>query len=60
MNLSSGRCSKIRTGSASSCIRRLLTATARRGTYRVINRVGDQQLTVTVLTLTHRRDAYRR
>jgi mRNA-degrading endonuclease RelE of RelBE toxin-antitoxin system len=33
---------------------------ARRGTYRVIYRIDDQRLTVTVLTIMHRRDAYRR
>jgi mRNA interferase RelE/StbE len=33
---------------------------ARRGTYRVIYRIDDQQLTVTVLTVMHRSDAYRR
>lgn len=33
---------------------------ARRGTYRVIYRIDDQQLTVTVLTIRHRSDAYRR
>lgn len=33
---------------------------ARRGTYRVIHRIDDQQLAVTVLTIIHRRDAYRR
>ena len=33
---------------------------ARRGTYRVIYRVDDQKLTVTVLTIMHRSDAYRR
>jgi mRNA-degrading endonuclease RelE of RelBE toxin-antitoxin system len=33
---------------------------ARRGTYRVIYRIDDQQLTVTVLTILHRSDAYRR
>jgi mRNA interferase RelE/StbE len=33
---------------------------ARRGTYRVIYRIDDQQLTVTVLTIIHRSDAYRR
>jgi mRNA-degrading endonuclease RelE of RelBE toxin-antitoxin system len=32
---------------------------ARRGTYRVIYRIDDQQLTVTVLTIIHRSDAYR-
>lgn len=32
---------------------------ARRGTYRVIYRIDDQKLTVTVLTITHRSDAYR-
>lgn len=33
---------------------------ARRGTYRVIYRIDDQQVTVTVLTILHRSDAYRR
>jgi mRNA interferase RelE/StbE len=33
---------------------------ARRGTYRVIYRIDDQQQTVTVLTIMHRSDAYRR
>jgi mRNA-degrading endonuclease RelE of RelBE toxin-antitoxin system len=33
---------------------------ARRGTYRVIYRIDDQQRTVTVLTIMHRSDAYRR
>jgi len=33
---------------------------ARRGTYRVLYRIDDQQLTVTVLTIAHRSDAYRR
>lgn len=33
---------------------------ARRGTYRVIYRIDDQKLTVTVLTIMHRSDAYRR
>jgi mRNA-degrading endonuclease RelE of RelBE toxin-antitoxin system len=33
---------------------------ARRGTYRVIYRIDDQQQTVTVLTIMHRNDAYRR
>lgn len=32
---------------------------ARRGTYRVLYRIDDQQRTVTVLDVTHRRDAYR-
>ncbi|MEO6502825.1 MAG: type II toxin-antitoxin system RelE/ParE family toxin [Jatrophihabitantaceae bacterium] len=32
---------------------------ARRGTYRVIYRIDDQKLTVTVLTIMHRSDAYR-
>jgi mRNA-degrading endonuclease RelE of RelBE toxin-antitoxin system len=32
---------------------------ARRGTYRVIYRIDDEQLTVTVLTIIHRSDAYR-
>jgi mRNA-degrading endonuclease RelE of RelBE toxin-antitoxin system len=32
---------------------------ARRGTYRVIYRIDDQKLTVTVLTIVHRSDAYR-
>jgi mRNA interferase RelE/StbE len=34
--------------------------TARRGTYRVIYRIDDRQLTVTVLTIMHRSGAYRR
>ena len=33
---------------------------ARRGTYRVIYRIDDEQRTVTVLTILHRGDAYRR
>jgi prevent-host-death family protein len=33
---------------------------ARRGTYRVIYRIDDQQETVTVLTIPHRSDAYHR
>lgn len=33
---------------------------ARRGTYRMLYRIDDQQLTVTVLTIVHRGDAYRR
>jgi mRNA interferase RelE/StbE len=33
---------------------------ARRGTYRITYRIDDQQLTVTVLTISHRSDAYRR
>lgn len=33
---------------------------ARRGTYRVIYRIDDVQLTVTVLTIMHRSDAYSR
>lgn len=33
---------------------------ARRGTYRVIYRIDEAQLTVTVLTIIHRSDAYRR
>jgi mRNA interferase RelE/StbE len=33
---------------------------ARRGTYHVIYRIDDQQETVTVLTILHRRDAYHR
>ena len=32
----------------------------RRGTYRVIYRIDDEELTVTVLTIVHRSDAYRR
>ena len=32
---------------------------ARRGTYRVIYRIDDQERTVTVLDVAHRRDAYR-
>ena len=32
---------------------------ARRGTYRVIYRINDQQRTVTVLDVAHRQDAYR-
>lgn len=32
---------------------------ARRGTYRVIYRVDDEQHTVTVVDVAHRRDAYR-
>jgi len=32
---------------------------ARRGTYRVIYRINDDQLTITVLAVTHRSDAYR-
>jgi mRNA interferase RelE/StbE len=32
----------------------------RRGTYRVIYRVDDEQRTVTVVDVAHRRDAYRR
>jgi len=32
---------------------------ARRGTYRVLYRIDDQQRTVTVMDVTHRRDAYR-
>jgi mRNA interferase RelE/StbE len=32
---------------------------ARRGTYRVIYRVDDQQVTVTVLAIVHRNQAYR-
>ncbi len=32
---------------------------ARRGTYRVIYRVDDSRRTVTVVDVTHRRDAYR-
>jgi mRNA interferase RelE/StbE len=32
---------------------------ARRGTYRVIYRVDDEERTVTVLDIAHRRDAYR-
>jgi mRNA interferase RelE/StbE len=32
---------------------------ARRGTYRVIYRIDEQKLAVTVLTIMHRRDAYR-
>jgi mRNA interferase RelE/StbE len=33
---------------------------ARRGTYRVIYRIDDEQRTVTVLAVAHRSDAYRR
>jgi mRNA interferase RelE/StbE len=33
---------------------------ARRGTYRVLYRIDDRSHTVTVLLVTHRRDAYRR
>jgi mRNA interferase RelE/StbE len=33
---------------------------ARRGTYRVIYRIDEQQFTVSVLTIMHRSDAYRR
>lgn len=32
---------------------------ARRGTYRVVHRIDEQQGTVTVLDVAHRRDAYR-
>jgi mRNA interferase RelE/StbE len=32
---------------------------ARRGTYRVIYRIGDEQQSVTVVDVAHRRDAYR-
>ncbi|UOT08519.1 type II toxin-antitoxin system RelE/ParE family toxin (plasmid) [Rhodococcus opacus] len=32
---------------------------ARRGTYRVIYRIDDEQHTVTVVDIAHRRDAYR-
>lgn len=32
---------------------------ARRGTYRVLYRIDDRRRTVTVLTITHRRGAYR-
>lgn len=32
---------------------------ARRGTYRVLYRIDDQQRTVSVLDVAHRRDAYR-
>lgn len=32
---------------------------ARRGTYRVIHRIDDDSRTVTVVLVTHRRDAYR-
>lgn len=32
---------------------------ARRGTYRVIYRIDDEQRSVTVLDIAHRRDAYR-
>lgn len=32
---------------------------ARRGTYRVIYRIDDEAMTVTVLNIAHRRDAYR-
>ena len=34
--------------------------TARRGTYRVIYRIDDENRSVTVVDLTHRRGAYRR
>lgn len=33
---------------------------ARRGTYRVIYRIDDEERTVTVVDVAHRRDAYRR
>jgi mRNA-degrading endonuclease RelE of RelBE toxin-antitoxin system len=33
---------------------------ARRGTYRVLYRIDDEKLTVTVLAIMHRGDAYRR
>jgi len=33
---------------------------ARRGTYRVIYRIDEEQRTVTVLTVVHRSDTYRR
>lgn len=33
---------------------------ARRGTYRVIYRINDEQQTVTVVDVAHRRDVYRR
>ncbi|GLK17282.1 type II toxin-antitoxin system RelE family toxin [Herbiconiux flava] len=33
---------------------------ARRGEYRVIYRVLDQQVVIEIVTVTHRRDAYRR
>lgn len=32
---------------------------ARRGTYRVIYRIDDEQRTVTIVDIAHRRDAYR-
>lgn len=32
---------------------------ARRGTYRVIYRINDQQMRVTVVAMTHRSEAYR-
>ena len=32
---------------------------ARRGTYRVVHRIDDEQVTVTVLDVAHRQDAYR-
>jgi mRNA interferase RelE/StbE len=32
---------------------------ARRGTYRVIHRINDEQRTVTVVEIAHRRDAHR-
>ncbi len=32
---------------------------ARRGTYRVIYRIDEEERTVTVVDITHRRDAYR-
>jgi mRNA interferase RelE/StbE len=32
---------------------------ARRGTYRVIYRIDDQRVTVTILMIRHRSDAYR-
>ena len=34
--------------------------TARRGTYRVIYRINDEERSATVLDVAHRRDAYRR
>ena len=34
--------------------------TARRGTYRVIYRIDDENRSVTVVDVAHRRDAYRR
>lgn len=32
---------------------------ARRGTYRVVYRIDDEQRTVTIVDISHRRDAYR-